>query len=303
MFLKNILLKINQMLAHPTQSKFSTGLLRWVHRLLATLGLATVIIAGIVASQELLQYEFEINALRWLTQRHHARLIDEGDILEPIQDLKAIQRVAAIDPQSLKRPQALTAKWLSRRYKVAPEPVARIVQEAWSIAPKAKIEPEMLLALVAIESGFNPYAQSAAGAQGLTQVMTHIHTHKLKLFGGNYAVFDSLSNIKVGAQILKDCITKMGSTAEGLSCYVGAVGEDSIYPAKVLAEYAFIKKVSSGEKVSPRTEIVVKTSDTGSRSPKGAKNAPDLPSNQAAEDDYDADIPEIDAKNQAKGLK
>ncbi len=303
MFFKNLLFKIKRLLTHPTPSILSTGLLRWVHRLLATLGLATVIVVGIVASQELLQYEFEINTLRWLTQRYHARLIDEGDILEPIQDLKAIHRVAAIDPKSLNRPQALTAKWLSRRYKVAPEPVARIVQEAWKIGPIAKIEPEMLLALVAIESGFNPYAQSTAGAQGLTQVMTHIHTHKLKLFGGDYAVFDPLSNLKVGAQILKDCITKMGSTAEGLSCYVGAVGEDSTYPAKVLAEYAFIKKVSSGEKVSPRTEIVVKTSDTGSRAPKGPKNAPDLPPTQSDEYDYDADIPATDAKTQAKVLK
>jgi hypothetical protein len=112
MFFKNLLFKIKRLLTHPTQIKLSTGLLRWVHRLLATLGLATVIVVGIVASQELLQYEFEINALRWLTQRYHARLVDEGNILEQIQDYKASQRVAAIDPKSLNRPQALTAKWL-----------------------------------------------------------------------------------------------------------------------------------------------------------------------------------------------
>ena len=64
------------------------------------------------------------------------------------------------------------AQWLSRRYRVAPEPVSRLVQEAWAVGQRAELDPTLILAIMAIESSFNPFAQSPVGAQGLMQVMT-----------------------------------------------------------------------------------------------------------------------------------
>ncbi len=75
-------------------------------------------------------------------------------------------------PRELNRQQAAVAHWISRRYQVAPEPVSRLVQEAWAVGQKAQLDPTLILAIMAVESSFNPFAQSPVGAQGLMQVMT-----------------------------------------------------------------------------------------------------------------------------------
>src|SRR5712675_429195 len=96
----------------------------------------------------------------------------------------------AVFLRDLSRQQAAVAKWLSQRYRVAPEPVSRLVQEAWKVGQKANLDPTLIMAIMAIESSFNPFAQSAVGAQGLMQVMTKVHNDKYEAFGGNHAAFD-----------------------------------------------------------------------------------------------------------------
>jgi soluble lytic murein transglycosylase-like protein len=76
----------------------------------------------------------------------------------------------------LPRQQAAVATWIARRYKVAPEPISRLVQEAWSVGQRAGLDPTLILAIMAVESSFNPFAQSPVGAQGLMQVMTRCTT-------------------------------------------------------------------------------------------------------------------------------
>ncbi|NUQ05348.1 MAG: ROK family protein [Anaerolineae bacterium] len=112
--------------------------------------------------------------------------------------------------------------WLARRYRVATEPVAALVSEAWAIGRRAGLEPTLILAVIAIESSFNPFAQSPVGAQGLMQVMTRVHDDKYGAFGGTHAAFDPITNLRVGVQVLKECIARAGSVAEGLRYYVGA---------------------------------------------------------------------------------
>jgi soluble lytic murein transglycosylase-like protein len=60
------------------------------------------------------------------------------------------------------------------------------------------------------------------GAQGLMQVMTRVHDDKYEAFGGNLAAFDPLTNLRVGVQVLKECIQRAGGLEEGLRYYVGA---------------------------------------------------------------------------------
>lgn len=274
-------------LALPFVRKLSLQIWRWGNKGLALIGLTLFICVLILATQKTLLHEFEAQTAQWLMQRHNARQLEYGNVLESFAELNAVQRVTAINPSSLKRPQWLITKWLTRRYKVAPEPLARIVQEAWAIGSRAKLEPELLLAIIAIESRFNPYAQSSVGAQGLTQVMTHVHIDKFQTFGGAYAVFDPLSNLKVGTQILKDCISKMGSIQDGLSCYVGASGEETNYSLKVLAEFDWIKKVSSGQKISPRIEY--KEPPTTNLSTKKSVNSDAQLAFDPNDENYDSD--------------
>ncbi|MBM2962185.1 lytic transglycosylase domain-containing protein, partial [Escherichia coli] len=143
----------------------------------------------------------------WLSARQEARAeADGGNLLLATAEPEAIARATATDPRELSRQQAAVAHWLARRYHVAPEPVSRLVQEAWAVGNRAKVEPTLILAIMAIESGFNPFAQSAVGAQGLMQVMTRVHDDKYEAFGGTLAAFDPVTNLRVGVQVLKECI-------------------------------------------------------------------------------------------------
>jgi soluble lytic murein transglycosylase-like protein len=158
------------------------------------------------------------------------------------------------------------AGWLSRRYKVAPEPVSRIVQEAWQLGQRANLDPTLILAVMAVESSFNPFAQSHVGAQGLMQVMTRLHDDKYSAFGGNHAAFDPLTNLRVGVQVLKDCIAQAGSVEGGLRYYVGAANmpDDGGYAAKVLGEQSHLKQVAAGKSVAvtvPQTVAMPRASE------------------------------------------
>ena len=100
--------------------------------------------------------------------------------------------------------------------------MSRLVQEAWAVGRRVGLDPTLILAIMAVESSFNPFAQSPVGAQGLMQVMTHIHDDKYEAYGGIRAAFDPVSNLRVGVQVLKECIARAGSLEAGLSYYVGA---------------------------------------------------------------------------------
>jgi soluble lytic murein transglycosylase-like protein len=140
---------------------------------------------------------------------------------------------------------------------VAPEPVSRLVEEAWAVGQKAGLDPTLILAIMAVESSFNPFAQSAVGAQGLMQVMTRIHDDKYTIFGGRHAAFDPVTNLRVGVQVLKECIRRAGGLEPGLRFYVGAANldDDGGYVGKVLAEQTNLKRVARGERVPPTAPL------------------------------------------------
>jgi hypothetical protein len=115
---------------------------------------------------------------------------------------------------------------------------------------------------MAVESGFNPFAQSPVGAQGLMQVMTHIHDDKYEHFGGERAAFDPVTNLRVGVQVLKECIARAGSVEHGLKHYVGAANlpHDDGYASKVLGEAQNLRLVAGGRHLAvtvPQVDNVV----------------------------------------------
>ncbi|NIF54894.1 lytic transglycosylase domain-containing protein [Burkholderia sp. Ax-1724] len=148
------------------------------------------------------------------------------------------------------REQDLVASYLARRYRVAQEPVSELVKAAFDTGREVGLDPLLLLSVMAIESGFNPYAESGVGAQGLMQVMSKVHSDKFQYFGGEGAALEPLANIKVGALVLKDCIARGGSLAGGLRLYVGSTSQDDGgYGAKVMAERGRLRDVARGRKV------------------------------------------------------
>jgi hypothetical protein len=228
-----------------------TGLLEVSHNSLAIVGLAVV--CGTVlfsAARPDLRESAEQRVLGWLLERQEARQAGEAPP-EPANP-DAATRVTAADLATLSKQQASVATWLARRYRVAVEPVGRLVQEAWESGQRAGLDPTLILAVIAIESSFNPFAQSSMGAQGLMQVMTRIHDEKYERFGGVRAAFDPVSNLRVGVQVLKECIARAGSLEGGLKHYVGAANfaDDGGYAGKVLAEQSNLRRVADGKWVS-----------------------------------------------------
>ncbi|HEY8100870.1 MAG TPA: transglycosylase SLT domain-containing protein [Burkholderiaceae bacterium] len=147
--------------------------------------------------------------------------------------------------------QLLVSDWISKRYHVAGDATYMLVSATYQTADEIKLDPLLILAVMAIESGFNPFAESPVGAQGLMQVMSKLHHEKFEDLGGVKAALNPVANIKVGSLILKDYVTRGGSVEAGLKLYVGAADleNDAGYGAKVLAEYRRLKEVSLGRKV------------------------------------------------------
>jgi soluble lytic murein transglycosylase-like protein len=150
-----------------------------------------------------------------------------------------------------RKQQQFVTSWLSRRYRVAGDAADMLVSTAYLTAKEIKLDPLLILAVMAIESGLNPFAESPMGAQGLMQVMSKVHNEKFKDMGGVQAALNPVANIRVGALILKDYVTRGGSVEAGLKTYVGAAAfeTDSGYGFKVLSEYNKLKQVARGKNV------------------------------------------------------
>ena len=128
--------------------------------------------------------------------------------------------------------------YLAKRYSVSPEAVESIVRLAYKVGKEEKVEPTLILAIVGIESSYNPFAASPVGARGLMQVMPKIHKDKFEaLSPGDWSPLNPEMNMRVGAKIIREYTRRTGSVHAGLRWYVGAAihGNDGGYPGKVLA--------------------------------------------------------------------
>jgi len=234
-----------------------SGFLAVIHSSFALLGLAVAFAAIALTARPDLRHAGEARLMGWLQSRHvvQAQAAPAPDaaltasLTEPVvaaAATSAAEPPIAINPRELPREQAAVAYWLSKKYRVAPEPVAALVNEAYDLGKRTKLDPTLILAIVAIESSFNPFAQSAVGAQGLMQVMTRIHTDKYEDVGGHLAAFNPVTNLRVGVKVLQECIARAGSLEGGLRYYVGAANlpSDGGYAAKVLAEHFRLRQVA-----------------------------------------------------------
>lgn len=271
------------------------GFLDVSHNGMALLGTAIAVAVITLVARADLRADAEQQLLGWLLQRQDATVLAQT----PTEDPMGAERVNTIDPAELPKAQANVAQWLSRKYRVAPEPLSVLVAEAFTIGQKQRLDPTLILAVMAIESRFNPYAQSPVGAQGLMQVLTRVHTDKYENFGGHMAAFDPVSNLRVGVKVLQDAIKQAGSIEGGLRLYVGAVTSDGAdYINKVMSEHLRIQSVAQGKPMptsfpvytaAPAAEPVAPTSlelptQTGLLEPEAAPLPTSLPVSVPAAD-------------------
>lgn len=263
------------------------GLLAVSHNSLALIGLAVLGATMVLGGRADVRATLEEQMLGWLQTRQEQRQVVDVNDDQLVDEPLAVERATAADPSRLSRQQAAVAQWLSRRYRVAPEPISRLVQEAWTVGQRTKLEPTLILAIMAIESGFNPFAQSAVGAQGLMQVMTQVHDDKYVPFGGNHAAFDPVTNLRVGVEVLKECISRAGSLEGGLKYYVGAANltDDGGYATKVIAEQKYLAQIAKGQNVPTTARLPATAPGTASAEEPApaARTTPSTASSSSAE--------------------
>jgi soluble lytic murein transglycosylase-like protein len=145
------------------------------------------------------------------------------------------------------------AVYLSRRYKVALDATQQLVGAAHEAGSRLGMDPLLILAVMAVESRFNPIAESVMGAKGLMQVIPKFHQDKLEEHGGEEAVLDPMTNILVGTRILKDAVRRGGGLMPGLQLYAGAFGDDGQqYAQKVMAEKERMQQTLKRAQLQPR---------------------------------------------------
>lgn len=220
------------------------GFFEITHNGFALLGLAVMFATITLVARPEIRDAGEVQLRTWLQDRQVA-------LNGFVTTVEAVDRATASNPKDLPKQQAAVAYWLSKKYRIAPEPLSALVAEAYDTGARVKVDPTLILAIMAIESGFNPFAQSSVGAQGLMQVMTKIHRDKYEDFGGQLAAFDPLTNLRVGVKVLQECIARAGSVEGGLKFYVGAANleDDGGYAAKVMAEHGRLQSVAAGRQV------------------------------------------------------
>ena len=199
--------------------------------LLALLGLAVLLAVALPASREALL-------------RQTASL--SGNLTEVWNDQNINVAAGAIQPGAAsaeERDQRAVTEFIAKRYRVAPDATASFVAAAYRAGTEWKVDPLLLLAVMAVESRYNPVAESVTGAQGLMQVIPKFHLEKLSDHGGEGALLDPHVNIQVGAQILREYLRRFGETETALQMYAGAFDEPgSSYALKVLAERARLEQ-------------------------------------------------------------
>lgn len=165
--------------------------------------------------------------------------------VKPISHLSDRIPVSKIDPQALDsklmtsiQNQRAVADFFEKKYRLDRAKIEEYVSNTVLIAKEVNIDPVLLLAVISVESNFNPLSKSHAGAEGLMQVMTSIHQDKYALYGGVSEAVKPEVNIRIGAYILKYLIATSGSLRNGLKYYVGAANaeNDGGYADKVMAE-------------------------------------------------------------------
>ncbi|MFT6221391.1 MAG: soluble lytic murein transglycosylase-like protein [Candidatus Endobugula sp.] len=121
-----------------------------------------------------------------------------------------------------------------KRYIKDPKKRFNFLQEIHHAATQAQLEPELVLAVIQIESAFNPYAVSYVGAQGMMQVMPF---WKKEIGRTDDSLIDLETNLRYGCTILKHYIDReKGHIANALARYNGSYGTYK-YSKKVMTAW------------------------------------------------------------------
>lgn len=241
---------IHKMKSNSLNKHFNWGLLKLTRHSLALLGLVSLASVLFLASQPAWRLSVSLNLLSWLDSRQDGA--SEISAAAPADTL--VPSIDAAGHWVLSEEQEAVTRGLSRRYKLSPEPLGSLVSEAWALGDRIQVSPTLLLAVMAIESRFNPFASGSQGAMGLMQIEPQAQHLALLPFGGPLAAFDPLTNLRVGAQHLQTLIEKSATIEAALLLYAEASGQrnGAQYTHRVLAEQQLLDSMA---RTSQKTEV------------------------------------------------
>lgn len=141
------------------------------------------------------------------------------------------------DPSAALSPEMQKVRdFVARRYKVSDRALEPVLAAAERSGRTLGVDPLLIVAVMAIESSFNPFAESSMGAQGLMQVIPRFHLDKIGHAADEDALFDPSLNVHVGTLVLREGLQRFGSLQQALQYYGGALRDpDASYANKVLA--------------------------------------------------------------------
>lgn len=169
------------------------------------------------------------------------------EALACLPETPAVSTVQEVPAEPLDAAQRALVGHLSKRFLVAAETTRHAVGTAYRAAREVGLDPLLVLAVISIESRFNPVAESVMGAKGLMQIIPKFHLDKLAPYGGEEAVLDPESNILVGSRILQEYVYRTGTLEAGLQTYNGAAWDGSAqYAQKVMAERSRLEQFVRG---------------------------------------------------------
>ena len=163
---------------------------------------------------------------------------------EPLGDSVRAGLHAAIADRAAPEPQFPSIQekvdWLtemsSRLTRRMPDREARLdlLKTVYYEAKRAGLDPQMVLGLIQVESGFKKYAVSSAGARGYMQVMPFW----VRLIGGKDSnLFHMRTNLRFGCTILRHYLDiEKGDIYRALGRYNGSLGKPE-YPRMVQAAW------------------------------------------------------------------
>jgi len=208
----------------PAFLRASHAVLALLQKFLMVAGL--VFLVGLFALQT--GHSGLIEGLKTLILSSEAALDDEEDAF----DAPVEQAAPALTP---KMRGALD--YVAKRYRVSTEALEPIFATAQSAARELRLDPLLIVAVIGVESGFNPFSQSVVGAKGLMQVVPRFHMDKLPEEADRSAFLDPVTNVQVGARVLHESIRRSGGVESGLQQFGGAINDpDRRYASRVLAE-------------------------------------------------------------------
>lgn len=220
------------MIAATRTTKLARGVAAWTlrcaHSGAALVGVAVLGLAAMQASR---------HGLEGLKPTRVAA--DLGfTVVSPVEaaDVESVAEGPATPPPKAAPAMDGVVRYLTETYRVSGMAVKPVVTAAQQAGRSVGVDPLLLIAVMAIESRFNPFAESSMGAQGLMQVMPGIHKDKLQEGEDRTAFLDPETNIRVGAQVLKESISRAGSVMGGLQRYNGSPDDPAqSYANKVMA--------------------------------------------------------------------